>query len=454
MEEYSRLHAGIGGDNEKLAYNVLKRGLDADAIRAAADDPAALADLGLRYDLTVPLARFYATHRGELPTVFRVDPDRAGVARRAPAEGPLPPVHAVRHRHHRGCLVPRRGGAHRRDARHRRRARPRGRDGPHQRPACPRLDAGQLRVHRRRAPRRADHDRQARQDRPGRRRRRAARARRDARRGRRARGVPHAARRRSSTTRTASARSASCCPTGAPDDVVAHLVGIGEAVAAARAHPTTRSSGIPLVFDPFLVRGMGYYTGTIFELAHPSRRLLARRRRPLRRHDRPLPRPGRARRRVLDRLRAHRRPGRRESADAAARAVVLVHDRDVPLGELLALKAALVARGIARAPRAAHRRTSRRCSSARHPTATRPSRRSPPARPRFARVQAPRLTRPRPRDSMLAVETAVNALSLAAPMQSRGRGRARGRLTRGREPGWLAAWPNPHPMPGAASTPT
>ena len=24
------------------------------------------------------------------------------------------------------------------------------------------------------------------------------------------------------------------------------------------------------MFDPFLVRGMGYYTGTIFELAHPS----------------------------------------------------------------------------------------------------------------------------------------------------------------------------------------
>src|SRR6478609_1895926 len=75
VEEYSRLHAGIGGDNEKLAYNVLKRGLDADAIRAATDDDlvdtAALADLGLRYDLTVPLARFYASHRAELPTVFR-----------------------------------------------------------------------------------------------------------------------------------------------------------------------------------------------------------------------------------------------------------------------------------------------------------------------------------------------------------------------------------------------
>ena len=40
MEEYSRLRAGIGGDNEKLAYNVLKRGLDADAPRGVADDPA------------------------------------------------------------------------------------------------------------------------------------------------------------------------------------------------------------------------------------------------------------------------------------------------------------------------------------------------------------------------------------------------------------------------------
>src|SRR5688500_9672906 len=71
MEDHARLHTGIGGDNEKLAYNVLKRGLDADAIRAAADDPSSLTDLGLRYDLTVPLARFYATNRGQLPAVFR-----------------------------------------------------------------------------------------------------------------------------------------------------------------------------------------------------------------------------------------------------------------------------------------------------------------------------------------------------------------------------------------------
>lgn len=73
MEDFGRLHAGLGGDNEKLAFNVMRRGLDAEALRAAADsdDPDALADLGLRFDLTVPLARFYASHRASLPQVFR-----------------------------------------------------------------------------------------------------------------------------------------------------------------------------------------------------------------------------------------------------------------------------------------------------------------------------------------------------------------------------------------------
>jgi len=46
-------------------------GPHAEAIRAAADSPDQLSDLGLRYDLTVPLARFYASHRAELPAVFR-----------------------------------------------------------------------------------------------------------------------------------------------------------------------------------------------------------------------------------------------------------------------------------------------------------------------------------------------------------------------------------------------
>jgi histidyl-tRNA synthetase len=73
VEDHARLHSGLGGDNEKLAYSILKRGLDAEALRVAADGPGAssLADLGLRFDLTVPLARFYASHRAELGPVFR-----------------------------------------------------------------------------------------------------------------------------------------------------------------------------------------------------------------------------------------------------------------------------------------------------------------------------------------------------------------------------------------------
>lgn len=73
MEDSSRLHAGLGGDNEKIAFAVMKRGLTHEDLEAAAasGDALSLADLGLRYDLTVPLARFYATHRAALPPVFR-----------------------------------------------------------------------------------------------------------------------------------------------------------------------------------------------------------------------------------------------------------------------------------------------------------------------------------------------------------------------------------------------
>lgn len=73
VEEWSRLHAGLGGDNEKLSFSILKRGITGEALAAAveAGDPERLADLGLRFDLTVPLTRFYASHRAELPPVFR-----------------------------------------------------------------------------------------------------------------------------------------------------------------------------------------------------------------------------------------------------------------------------------------------------------------------------------------------------------------------------------------------
>ncbi|MBX9471459.1 histidine--tRNA ligase [Microcella sp.] len=70
VEDSARLHAGLGGDNEKLAFAVMKRGLTMDALAEAAT-PLDLADLGLRFDLTVPLARFYASNRGQLPSVFR-----------------------------------------------------------------------------------------------------------------------------------------------------------------------------------------------------------------------------------------------------------------------------------------------------------------------------------------------------------------------------------------------
>lgn len=73
VEDYARLHAGLGGDNEKLSFSILKRGIRPEQLQAAteAGNAEQLADLGLRFDLTVPLTRFYASHRAELPPVFR-----------------------------------------------------------------------------------------------------------------------------------------------------------------------------------------------------------------------------------------------------------------------------------------------------------------------------------------------------------------------------------------------
>ena len=57
-----------GAENEKLMFRVLKRGAELERARSGGGE---LADLALRFDLTVPLARYYATHRGELPAVFK-----------------------------------------------------------------------------------------------------------------------------------------------------------------------------------------------------------------------------------------------------------------------------------------------------------------------------------------------------------------------------------------------
>jgi len=71
MEDLARLTSGQGGDNEKLAFRVMKRGEELDRALADASGADNLADLGLRYDLTVPLTRFYATNRPKLPAVFK-----------------------------------------------------------------------------------------------------------------------------------------------------------------------------------------------------------------------------------------------------------------------------------------------------------------------------------------------------------------------------------------------
>lgn len=70
MEHIGNLTSKQGGDNEKLIFKVQKRG--AALARAwETGDRDELVDTGLRYDLTVPLARFYANNKEQLPSPFR-----------------------------------------------------------------------------------------------------------------------------------------------------------------------------------------------------------------------------------------------------------------------------------------------------------------------------------------------------------------------------------------------
>jgi histidyl-tRNA synthetase len=71
LEDLSRLTSGQGGDNEKLAYRVMKRGEELERALAGTSENDNLADLGLRFDLTVPLTRYYATNAAKLPRVFK-----------------------------------------------------------------------------------------------------------------------------------------------------------------------------------------------------------------------------------------------------------------------------------------------------------------------------------------------------------------------------------------------
>ena len=68
LEDLDRLTSGQGGDNEKLVFKVQKRG---EEFTQALESGQELADLGLRFDLTVPLTRFYASNHAKLPRVFK-----------------------------------------------------------------------------------------------------------------------------------------------------------------------------------------------------------------------------------------------------------------------------------------------------------------------------------------------------------------------------------------------
>ncbi|HEX7833846.1 MAG TPA: histidine--tRNA ligase [Pseudolysinimonas sp.] len=115
--------------------------------------------------------------------------------------------------------------------------------------------------------------------------------------------------------------------------VIADLVALGDAVGPDR-----------LAFDPFLVRGMGYYTGPIFELAHPS-------------VDYSLGGGGRYDG-MIGRFLGSEVPATGfslgferlvelvEPADVRdAESIVLVYDAEVPLATLLGIQAALIANG-------------------------------------------------------------------------------------------------------------
>ena len=71
LEDMENLDKSDGGDNLNLIFKVLKRG-DKLAAALAQNDEKALSDMGLRYDLTLPLSRYYAANRAELPTPFKV----------------------------------------------------------------------------------------------------------------------------------------------------------------------------------------------------------------------------------------------------------------------------------------------------------------------------------------------------------------------------------------------
>jgi histidyl-tRNA synthetase len=338
-EDSDRLHAGLGGDNEKLAFGILKRGLGPDDF-SAAKSALDLADLGLRFDLTVPLARFYASHRAELPAVFRSIQIAPVWRAERPQKG--------RYRQFVQCDIDILGES-----------------GPRAEAEllvatlatvdALGLDGAFIRINDRRlligmlatlgfAPDEYDgalitidkldkiaHD-----------------------------GVLAELRERGFTPTAVDALETffrrpmtmeflpfgeaairKALPDDPDADALVGLVAIGEAVTAARA---ADPGEILLQFDPFLVRGMGYYTGPIFELAHPSVEYSLG---GGGRYDGMIGRflgtdvPATGFSLGFERLVELVEPAAGEGVDAIA----LLHDDDVALSDLLKLKSDLVRQG-------------------------------------------------------------------------------------------------------------
>ncbi len=69
VEHIENLTSKQGGDNEKLIFKILKRGDKLDV--AGAQTEAEVVDGGLRYDLTLPLSRYYSNNAANLPSPFK-----------------------------------------------------------------------------------------------------------------------------------------------------------------------------------------------------------------------------------------------------------------------------------------------------------------------------------------------------------------------------------------------
>jgi histidyl-tRNA synthetase len=273
MEDSVRLHAGLGGDNEKLSYGVLKRGLTHDDLQAAAE-PLDLVDLGLRFDLTVPLARFYASHRAELPTVFRAIQMAPVWRAERPQKG--------RYRQFVQCDIDIIGEPGIRAEAELLVATLATVDALGLRDSVIRINDRRLLTGMLDSLGFGETERDAvlitldKLDKIGQ------------------GGVVAELRERTVTPAAVDALDAFFrrpmtmeflpfgdrairrgLPEGADETVIAELTALGDAVHAARRAPGLGAEELAmqpalLEFDPFLVRGMGYYTGPIFELAHPS----------------------------------------------------------------------------------------------------------------------------------------------------------------------------------------